>query len=182
MGYNKEWYLKNREKKLEQNTLYNKTYSKTKMGRALRLLGSYNVNDIKYSRGKGDLTAKWLVDNILSKPCAHCGESDWRKIGCNRLDDSKPHTMDNVEPCCRKCNHRLHIDSMKKRVLQCDLYDNVVKIWESTMECGRNGFTQGCVAACCRNEYTSKKINTYKGYRWFYEDEYEKMLEKELES
>ena len=53
------------------------------------------------------MTAEWIIKNIFSRPCAHCGETDWRKLGCNRLDNSKPHTMDNCEPCCLKCNNRL---------------------------------------------------------------------------
>ena len=51
-----------------------------------------------------DFDAKWIVDNIYSKTCTHCGESDWHKLGCNRLDNTKPHTKDNVEPCCQHCN------------------------------------------------------------------------------
>ena len=39
----------------------------------------------------------------------------------------------------------------------------LVMVFPSTRECGRNGFDQGNVAACCRGE---KK--TYKGYEWRY--------------
>ena len=53
------------------------------------------------------MTAQWIVENIFSQPCAHCGENNWEKIGCNRLDNDKPHTKDNVEPCCKECNDRL---------------------------------------------------------------------------
>ena len=74
--------------------------------RAFNLTSAYNQTDRKYGLGKGDLTAQWIVDNIFSKPCAHCGKSGWQIMGCNRLDNSKPHTMDNVEPCCAKCNKK----------------------------------------------------------------------------
>lgn len=84
-----------------------KQLSKTPMGRALYLVGDYRQADRKYARGECNLTAKWIVENIFSKPCVHCGETDWTKLGCNRLDNSKPHTMDNVEPCCKKCNLKL---------------------------------------------------------------------------
>lgn len=93
-------YELNKEREKERH----KTYTKTPMGRASYLRAAYIREDRKYERGECDLTAKWIVDNIFSKPCTHCGESDWTKIGCNRLDNSKPHTMDNVEPCCWKCN------------------------------------------------------------------------------
>lgn len=99
----KRWRNLNFEKKSE----YQKKYSKTPYGRALCLINGYNQKDKKYKRGKGDLTAQWIVDNIFSKPCAHCGKEGWEVIGCNRLDNSLPHTMDNVEPCCFNCNRKL---------------------------------------------------------------------------
>lgn len=50
-----------------------------------------------------------------------------------------------------------------KRVYQYDKNHNLIKIWESTMEVGRNGFNQGHVAACCRGE-----LKTHRGYIWSY--------------
>lgn len=98
-------YYQNHKDKIKQSQY---EYGKTPMGRAHYLLCAYKQSDKICNRGKGDLTAKWIVENIFSKPCAHCGETDWTKLGCNRLDNTKPHTMDNVEPCCKKCNLRLH--------------------------------------------------------------------------
>jgi len=98
--YNNEHYQENKEKIAE----YHKIYRHTPMGRATSLLGAYNRSDKKANRGKGDLTAQWIVENIFSQPCAHCGKEGWDVIGCNRLDNSKPHTKDNVEPCCLDCN------------------------------------------------------------------------------
>lgn len=80
--------------------------------RASRLLSNYNYSDRIRFRGKGDLTTQWIVDNIFTKPCAHCGKIGWEVIGCNRLDNSKPHTKDNVEPCCFPCNNKLHSDEI----------------------------------------------------------------------
>ena len=76
--------------------------------RAQRQVRSYRRDD--KDNGFGDVIdfdAQWIVDNIYSKPCSHCGETDWHKLGCNRLDNSKPHTRDNVESCCFKCNCKL---------------------------------------------------------------------------
>lgn len=53
-----------------------------------------------------------------------------------------------------------------KKVYQYTLDGKLVKIWNSTKECGRNCFCQTRVAACCRGEYGCK---TYKGYKWSYE-------------
>ena len=55
------------------------------------------------------ITAEWFVQNIMYKPCAHCGLRQVGAIGVNRLDNTKGHTIDNVEPCCLKCNSRENI-------------------------------------------------------------------------
>ena len=55
---------------------------------------------------------------------------------------------------------------LSKRVLQFTLDGEFVREWESTMECGRNGFNQGAVAACCRGEKPQ-----YKGFIWKYEED-----------
>ena len=51
-----------------------------------------------------------------------------------------------------------------KKVLQLSLDGELIREWDSTMECGRNGFNQSSVAACCRGER-----KTHKGFRWEYE-------------
>lgn len=103
----KAYYERNKDRIIEYQTEYQVEYSKTPMARANNLLYGYKRADNVFRGGGCTLTAKWIVDNIFSKPCVHCGETDWRKIGCNRLDNSKPHTEDNVEPCCFKCNIKL---------------------------------------------------------------------------
>ena len=50
-----------------------------------------------------------------------------------------------------------------KRVLQLSLSGELIREWPSTNECGRNGFNQSAVAACCRGEKPQ-----YKGYKWCY--------------
>lgn len=145
---------------MEKKNYYSE-YVKRPIGRAAVLVAAYNQIDKTHGRGKGDLTAKWVAENILSKPCAHCGETDWHKIGCNRLDETKPHTKDNVEPCCKRCNDFLN--NPPKQVYQYTLDGKLVKTWESTRECARNGFNKADVILCCQGKY--KK---HKGYRWSY--------------
>ena len=156
--YKKQWYAANREKELKRM----KEYFKTPMGRALNLLMQYNTSDKKRGRGKGDLTAQWIVDNIFTKPCVHCGKAGWEIIGCNRLDNSKPHTKDNVEPCCKECNDRL-AGKEHKQVYQYTLDGELVRVWESTAEAGRNGFHHGHISECCLG-----KLKTHGGYKWSY--------------
>ena len=98
--YNKQWYQDNRERELERK----KEYYNTPMGRAVNLVQGYKQSDKKANRGECTLTAKWVVDNIFSKPCRYCGVTGWEVIGCDRIDNDLPHTPDNVVPCCEECN------------------------------------------------------------------------------
>lgn len=156
---------------------YDEKYLKTKNGRANNLLCAYRANDKKYGRGECTLTAEWIVENIFSKPCAHCGENDWRKIGCNRLDNSKPHTVDNVEPCCKKCNDalgRIELNKVQsKQVDQISPTDGeIIRTWNSAADTRSLGFNPSSVTVCCRGGRINKgkweSRKTYKGYIWKY--------------
>ena len=115
--YYKRWQQEHREERLEsakqyrkehqeERAEYDKQYHQTPYGRALHLINSYRQNDRKYNRGECTLTVKWMVDNIFTRSCLYCGESDWRKLGTDRINNSKPHTIENVVCCCKKCNDK----------------------------------------------------------------------------
>lgn len=111
--YFKQYYQNNKDKLLEQQKKYRnehkeyfKQYNQTPIGRAANILNQYKIADEKHKRGECDLTPKWIVDNIFSQPCHYCKKRNWHKIGCDRIDNSKPHTMDNVVPCCEECNKK----------------------------------------------------------------------------
>lgn len=156
---NKDYYQRHKEEISKSN----KEYRETPIGRASRLISTYNQTDKQFGRGKGDLTARWIVENIFTKPCTHCGETDWTRIGCNRLDNSKPHTMDNVEPCCGKCNAKMAGVETSKQVGQYTFDGELIKIWNSTTEAEKNGFRSGNISLCCNG-----KRNTHNGYKWSY--------------
>ena len=44
----------------------------------------------------------------------------------------------------------------------------LVMTFPSTKECGRQGFSQGSVAACCRNCFNRPGNNKYRGFEWQY--------------
>lgn len=95
-----EWYQRNKEKK----AAYDAKYRLTPKGRAKMLIDSYRREDKKYNRGECTLTPEWIVEHIFSQPCHYCGETDWHELGCDRIDNSLPHTPENVVPCCWECN------------------------------------------------------------------------------
>lgn len=78
-----------------------RAYRRTEEGHMKDLLRQYTQTDKK--RGlMCDLTLGFIKENITSQPCIYCG--DTKKIGCDRLDNNKAHTKDNVVPCCFDCN------------------------------------------------------------------------------
>lgn len=118
--YQKQHYQDNRENELEyrkhwreshktEKAEYNKQYKQTPMGRAANLVYSYKRKDKQHNRGECTLTTKWVLDNIFTSKCIYCGESDWKQLGCDRIDNNLPHTEDNVVCCCYKCNTERNI-------------------------------------------------------------------------
>lgn len=148
--------------------------------RASYLVKNYNRSDKKYKRGHGDLTTQWIIDNIFTKKCAHCNKSGWQIIGCNRLDNSRPHTKDNVEPCCEECNHKLngiYIQSKcGSKVKKIDPNSNeVLEVYNSLREAAKlNNGAHIAIKKCCDGGFFDKKrgkwMNCYiaYGYKWQY--------------
>lgn len=84
---------------------YDERYRSTKKGRAQNLVCRYRQSDKMYGRDECLITAQWIIDNIFNgQTCVYCGETDWHKLGCDRIDNTKPHTPDNVVCSCGKCN------------------------------------------------------------------------------
>ena len=63
----------------------------------------------------------------------------------------------------RASETQINDPNKSKRVLQLSLSGELIKEWESTAECGRNGFTQSAVCNCCNG-----KLPHYKGFLWMY--------------
>lgn len=91
-----------------------------KIKKANRLAYGYHWHDVNTHHFicEQDFDGKWIVDNIFTNECIYCGESDWHKLGCDRKDNSKPHTKDNVVCCCTRCNKlrsdKFTVDEMKE--------------------------------------------------------------------
>ena len=112
-----ERYKQNKDKILAKQAEYRKNnkdkireqkaeYHSTPKGRAISLLSDYRKKDRKFNRGDCTIDAQWIVDNIFTQSCHYCGETDWKKLGCDRKDSSLPHTPENVVCSCWDCNHK----------------------------------------------------------------------------
>ena len=124
------------------------------------------------------LVAQTFLPNPENKPCInHKIEGDEGKT-INMVFFNEDGTIDKerttIEWATYKENNdygtrteraaKARINGKKsKKVLQFTLDGEFVREWESTMECGRNGFSQSHVAACCRGER-----KTHKGFCFMY--------------
>ena len=101
-----DYFIEYRKQNKEKLTTKNSNYHKTKQGRAVVLNNRYKGEDKK--RGfdtSNNISSKWIVENIFSgQACIYCGDQDWTHLGCDRIDNFKPHTADNVVCSCGLCN------------------------------------------------------------------------------
>lgn len=104
--YEKKYRDTNREVRMAYSNAYRKEnyYTKPRL-RAYYLMSKYRHSDKEKNLGETTLTSGWIVDNIFSgQSCIYCGETDWRKLGCDRIDNSLPHTPENCVCACSNCN------------------------------------------------------------------------------
>lgn len=94
-----------RQEHKEERNNYNRQYRSTQWGRA----NNIKIHCIYSDKKKGFPTGKtvdetWIIENIFKSRCIYCGESDWTKLGCDRIDNTKGHTPENCVCACEKCN------------------------------------------------------------------------------
>ena len=106
---------------------YRKEYNETISGRAKKLANTYKSRDQK--RGMdNDIDSEFIENNIFTKPCIYCGETDFRLLGCDRIDNAKGHLKDNVVCACRQCN--CEREYFKKSVEEFKKYKKVLLLSE----------------------------------------------------
>lgn len=88
-------------------------------------------NSSKKRFGELKLT-KEQVDSLINQNCVYCGASPRERYvmvshyavktianGIDRVDNSKPYTLDNCVPCCKTCNlmkHKLTVETFKEQI------------------------------------------------------------------
>lgn len=146
-------------------------YNKTKKEKILKpIINSNRYLQVKLCKNKTikrfsvhRLVAMSFIPNPNNYPCVN------HKDECGTND-----VVTNLEWCTHKynTNYGTGIEraskARSKKVYQYSKDGELIAVWESTIECSRNGFDQGNVAKCCRNCYLIEGNNVYKGYIWSY--------------
>lgn len=165
--------------------------------RAKRLVYSYRGLDKGKFDEETDLDYKWIINNIFNSKCEYCGEDNWEELGCDRIDNTKPHTKDNCICACKRCNivrgDKFTVDEMKeigetikriekrntvfkvakrkgKQVAKVDKDGNIIKVYPSMVEASVDGYERSCIGKACRSykEKNGYDRQIYKGYYWRY--------------
>lgn len=113
----KRYREENAEKVSERKRVCTQKYRDTKAGRAKHLVDSYTGCDKSHNRGECSVTVQWIVEHIFGGSCIYCGETDWKKLGCDRIDNTKAHTPDNCVCACKSCNTKRGVTPFREFLL-----------------------------------------------------------------
>lgn len=156
---------------------YNHTGKPDLMNPSETTCGYLVVNLCKNEKRKTCLVHRLVGETFLpnpeGKPCINHKIQGKKGKKINMVFFNKDGTIDKKRTTIEWVTYKENNDygtrteraakARSKPVLQLSLSGDLIKEWESTKECGRNGFNQGAVAACCRGER-----KTYKGFLWMY--------------
>ena len=119
------------------------------------------------------LVAEVFLENPEGKPCINHKIQGKKGKKINMVFFNEDGTVDKERTTIEWCTYKENNDygtrteraakTQSKPVLQLSLSGDLIKEWESTRECERNGFDHGAVCKCCNG-----KLPHYKGFRFMY--------------
>lgn len=89
------------KQKRKDITDYKELQKQAVRSKASKMISSYRCSD-KKKNIECNLTIDFVVNKIFTSNCTYCGTD--KNIGCDRIDNTKGHTIENVIPACYECN------------------------------------------------------------------------------
>ena len=108
--YMKKWEEEHKDErkayaKSRDNSVHNRVRRSTITRRANALSQDYRYADESRGFGTGkNVDGPWIKEHVFTTACVYCGDSDWTHLGCDRIDNSLPHTPENCVCSCGICN------------------------------------------------------------------------------
>ena len=145
------------------------SYSRNKFLKPKTKKDGYQLVNLYDNEGKRKM---YLVHRVVYETFS--GSPIPNNLQCNHISEDKTdnrfcniNLMSPKENCNWGTRNKR---SAKSRSKQVGAFKNneLVLVFQSTKEAGRQGFNQSNVSACCRNCYMREGNNIYKGYEWKY--------------
>ena len=155
--YGENWYKKLLLKNKEAKAL------KRKNDRLFYLIDNYrNYDKTRFGTNENTISIEQLR-KMLDNGCNWCGETNWYKLGADRIDNSKPHTLENCVCSCFECNRKREHKELSKPVLQYTKSMEFVAEYPSAREASRKtGINISSICQCCKQ----KRYKSAGGYIW----------------
>ena len=109
------------------------------------------------------LVAEAFLPNPHNYPCVNHKDENKQNNNVSNLEWCTYKYNSNYGTAIQRTSQKRINGKCSKKVYQYTLDGQFVREWESTAECGRNGFNQGNVVACCQG-----KLKKYKDFIWKY--------------
>lgn len=133
----------------------------------IKLMSYLNLQTKKhFSRPLREKIKKLCYETLSNTKCA----LKFHYVAKMLLED-----MENLEDSYETEKKPIKRNTKPTPIVGVDEKGNIIYEFPSFSDGERNGFNQAALSLCCRKKYLREGNNHFKGYQWFYKEEWEKI-------